>query len=479
MTDTILVLGRIGGAPQEELLDAFEHVFNDSELVFYALGEPTEAFDQKVARDSIVDVVYDLDVENERPTDPDLEYLRTVERRLPNSPLWRSLVADRRLTKDGIAGVYHRSQSPYSHRELLAHAEARLRSLESLFAEYDFTFVYTQQIMYLAGHLAFLLADSRDIPRFRFATTRIKDRYVAQDGFAEHSAPVASLFREADVESSLPYAAADDYLSAVQSGEPLYTVPDTRQWEKFAFSLDNVQKFLSDPMKYVDTEYYYDQPALKQLLAVQKKRLRERWLFWRNTFDEFDTDARFAYFPLHVQPELALMVRAPFFMDLPTVVRNCAKCLPAGMKLYVKEHPNMVGVRDSSFYDELRRLPHVRVISPSVNSTDVLEHAEVTISINSSVGLQSLIHEVPVVTLSNPNYSLMESVQTAESYDGLYLRIVAALDNGVNWEELRRYIAVNLRIGASHDQPASAYFERLCRQIVWSIHPERGDIDEL
>jgi hypothetical protein len=470
MVDELFLFGRPGGNPDAQLLDAFASVFDRPDIVLYVLGEPSDDYQQMVDRESIRRVIYDHEIDDALPDNPDISYLQRFESRLSTPNLWQAIVADRRLIKEGMALFYHRDVSPYSHDELLSHLEARIRLLEPIFEDHQFDLVYGQQIMYVGGMLSYMLARTHEVPFFRIATTRVSDRYTAQESIEERSPQIEAAFRKACSDSSgFSLDEARQHVRSVRKGGPLYTTPARGREGRAAFSPENVRKFVRNPGKYLATDYYYNVPAVQMTIARGIKRIRKWYLSKFGDFDAFDPDREYAYFPLQVQPELALMIRARYRNDFPAVVRNVAQSLPIGMELYVNEHPNMYGVREGSFYDRLRRLPNVRILDRSVSTADIVENASLTICINSTAGLESLFHDTPVVTLSDPSYVVMDSVQHASTWRQLTPCVRAAMAAGVDQEELVRYVAANLDIGISHNQSRSSYYEEICRQMRRSV----------
>lgn len=476
MVTELFLFGRPGGSPDEQLLDAFESIFEEPQIVLYVLGEPSEDYPRMIDRPSITEIIYDRELDQKRPSKPDISYLRSFESRLSDSNLWRAIVADRRLSKNGVALFFHHDSSPYSHTELLSHLEPRARVLENTFTEHDFDLVYGQQIMYVGGMLAYLLATTRSIPFFRIATTRISDRYTAQESTEERSPQIDAAFEAACQDpTQFSIEAAREYVKSVRDGGPLYTTPSRGRSGKAKLTTKNVVKFVSNPTKYLRTGYYYNTSGVQLATARWKKQARKWLLSAKDTFDEFDSSKEFVYFPLQVQPELALMIRARYLNDFPAVIRNVAQSLPIGMELFMNEHPNMLGVRETSFYERLKRLSNVRIIGPSVSTSEIIRNASVTVCINSTAGFESLFHDTPVVTLSEPSYAVMENVRQAPTWGDLTSCIRTAIEEGVDQDELICYVAANLDVGISHNQPQETYYEKICKQMRRSIESPPED----
>jgi hypothetical protein len=145
---------------------------------------------------------------------------------------------------------------------------------------------------------------------------------------------------------------------------------------------------------------------------VEAKRLRLLSPFERPRDGE-----RFVLFPLHLEPEATTLVFAPYWDNQVALVENVAKVLPLDRKLYVKEHYSAIGRRRPGFYDRIRRLPNVRLITPHADSHDLIQRADAVVTITSTVGWEALLYECPVLTFGEVFYNasgLNTAVRTVE-----------------------------------------------------------------
>ena len=94
-------------------------------------------------------------------------------------------------------------------------------------------------------------------------------------------------------------------------------------------------------------------------------------------------------------------VEAPYFMDTVHVLTSIARSLPIGVALYVKEHPNALGVRSVKDLMRIKQIPGVRVIDPFVDSHYLLQMAELTVSLTGTVSIEAAIYGKRTVIFSN------------------------------------------------------------------------------
>lgn len=131
-----------------------------------------------------------------------------------------------------------------------------------------------------------------------------------------------------------------------------------------------------------------------------------RSYFSGSSFEAPVSGEQYVYFPLHQQPESTTSVLGPYSVDQCALVENVAKSLPIGVVLYVKEHPVSVGRRPVSYYRRLRKMPGVRLISPTVSSHALILGAAAVLTISGTAGWEAVLYEKPVITLGRAFYNM-------------------------------------------------------------------------
>jgi hypothetical protein len=112
----------------------------------------------------------------------------------------------------------------------------------------------------------------------------------------------------------------------------------------------------------------------------------------------------FAYYPLHVDPELATTVMAPMHTDQLAVITALAMSLPMGMSLLVKEHHPMLGIRPRGFYEQIKRIPGVILVSPFENSLELIRNADLICVITGTAGWEAIQLGKPVLVIGESPY---------------------------------------------------------------------------
>jgi hypothetical protein len=152
--------------------------------------------------------------------------------------------------------------------------------------------------------------------------------------------------------------------------------------------------------------HYTPQEALQSWLATVRKSTRKRRQLRRQRPQYvWPGEEPFAFFPLHMAGEAQLSVRAPMYTTQAVPVEMAAHALPAGMLLYVKEHPAFVGEYAPEFIDLITSLPNVRLVDPTCPSHLLITKSKLVCVINSTAGLEGVVLGRPVLCLWRNLYS--------------------------------------------------------------------------
>lgn len=121
---------------------------------------------------------------------------------------------------------------------------------------------------------------------------------------------------------------------------------------------------------------------------------------------------KIVYFPLHLEPEVALMTISPEFSNSLEAISWISKSLPADYVLVVREYNLSFGVRSKWFYNTLLQIGNVRFAHPSVHSWDWIKKSVLVSTITGSVGFEGVYLRKPV--LSYGKHQLINDLSTVE-----------------------------------------------------------------
>lgn len=112
----------------------------------------------------------------------------------------------------------------------------------------------------------------------------------------------------------------------------------------------------------------------------------------------------FIYVPLHTLPESSTLTLSTEYYERD-LVRFMSKELPSGIDIAVKENPNMVGIRSFDYYDDLRRLPNVRLVDPIVESKELIKKSKGVCGISGTALLEAAMLDTPTHHFGCPEFA--------------------------------------------------------------------------
>lgn len=163
-----------------------------------------------------------------------------------------------------------------------------------------------------------------------------------------------------------------------------------------------------------------------------------KWYFYGKVDLAHDT---YLFFPLHYFAESQLTVRAQPYANQEFLIEYIASSLPQGYKLYVKEHPNVLGTFSLGMLRRIKKISNVVLVDPTINPHDLIAHSKAVATINSTAGFEALMHFKPVIVFGQAfyrGYGVTFDVDSLYSLDWL---IKKTLESEVAKGEIIRFIA--------------------------------------
>jgi hypothetical protein len=147
-------------------------------------------------------------------------------------------------------------------------------------------------------------------------------------------------------------------------------------------------------------------PVLRATVRLRRELLLKRGL-WRalaplHRFDPPPAEGeKFAYFPLFHTEESIHLLNIPYWArHVDDLAVALAEALPLGHKLYIKEHPAILGDVPYRTLRRLRRHPRIRLVAPTVQSQGLIAQAKAVIVLEGSAGWEAILLRRPCVVLA-------------------------------------------------------------------------------
>lgn len=128
----------------------------------------------------------------------------------------------------------------------------------------------------------------------------------------------------------------------------------------------------------------------------------------------------FILFLMHLQPEASTASQAPRWVDQERIIEQIAINAPQGLPIVVKENPQCYGWRGKLYYGALADLANVQLCHPLVPTHELVQRAEVLVTITGSAGLEAIMQGTRVAVLGRPAYAEFPGVRLLNSPEQVF-----------------------------------------------------------
>ena len=204
-------------------------------------------------------------------------------------------------------------------------------------------------------------------------------------------------------------------------------------------------KFLR-PDKFPKTVYWFFKTSFEFFFGhrgISDELIKKPW-FWlwdrlvrkirvlrgfEDLYDKIDALEDYAFYPLQMEPEMSLSLFSPFYKDQLWLAKQIANSLPVYYKLYIKEHPAMVGFRPRKYYEELKKIPNVKLIHPALVSFNLTINAKIVLTPAGTAAWEAALFKIPAVTFGNAFFNVLSSIKQCRAIGDLSQIISGQLYN--------------------------------------------------
>ena len=212
------------------------------------------------------------------------------------------------------------------------------------------------------------------------------------------------------------------------------------------------------------TADFYKSMTLSPTSLPQKLLKRDTDINKKVVGELVELPQRYVFVPFQVNIDSQILVHSPWIKGMKQLFKILLAVWEGiqdeQLSLVIKEHPSC-----SDSYEEERLIAasHSRILFANLNNTqELINQAQAVVTINSTVGLESLLLGKKVISLGNACYNLAGLTQTAASSDELQLAI-NAIDTWRIDEELRdkflRFVYQKYCIPDDYQAPRSAHWQ--------------------
>lgn len=357
-------------------------------------------------------ILKEWEVTAKRRSPPDLSDLAKYERDLKIPGLFGAIVADRRLLLGPDCTYTQDYRRRFSDDELSSILMEAVITVEDLFDEVQPDLVVTFVCVTLLDYLVHFVAKARDIPAFNLRPASLGNQILVADTLRDPAPNLAKTYQRILATGSPRLEDAQSYLHNLRQKVERYegaVPPSAAPARKVSIRnpLSAPVRFLKSWLVYRSSEAKSDnhvpglvRPALfKALISPRRARQTNRFLekYYLNPLEL--ENIKYAFYPMHTEPEVSLMVYCRPILNQIEVIRWLALSLPADMVLLIKEHPWMIGKRSINSYRKILDIPRVRIAPPQMEARTLIEQSKLVAVLQSSVGQEAAFCGKPVLTL--------------------------------------------------------------------------------
>ena len=165
----------------------------------------------------------------------------------------------------------------------------------------------------------------------------------------------------------------------------------------------------------------YSNP-IKHFLFYLRVAVKRQFLFRKNTYFETpNKNDTYVYMPLHLIPESTTFIKAPFYINELSIIEQVSKSLPINWKLYVKEHQAMVGERNLSFYNAVKKFPNVKLVKFNYydDPKPWIQNAKGVVAISGTGAYEAAMLGKQSIVFADVPFTLIEGVHHVRSFQEL------------------------------------------------------------
>lgn len=353
-----------------------------------------------------------------------------LEREFFLSNLWLGIVSERRIANYSLLENTFGFRK-YKIDDLLYLLKSIVLYYKELIHQNEITFILAQHPDNIHSVIAFEMAESLNIK----CAMLNRDQYWAPDSFFffddkyYRSSKLSKLhnyyFDRYDelirpIENQI--AMEIEKKISFDPGEKRKDIlPRIGLLENFTNSITSLirnKKFFSLGEKNI-LDGFWQRDYLASLIAFTERSKNLISMKLSSCFDADLPGQPYVYFPLHLQPEAALLASAPVYINQLALIQAISASLPAGFSLVVKDHPKIGGTRPIRFYREIHSLPNIVLLKTTFPSSVIIKSANLIITIRGTIGYQALLYNKPIIVFGNVYYDCVHGVTKVDNLNEL------------------------------------------------------------
>ncbi len=384
----------------------------------------------------------------------DIEYIKKFEKEYGIPNLWPFLDVDRKMMMSMPPKTYLGTpyEPFYSHEDMLGIFQVKAKPIIKMLKEEKPDFIFFFNIGTMAHVILYAAAKKMGIKTFIIEWTRVGNKITLTEDYKTHTdtEKIFEKINNGKMANDKRKEAEELIINFRKTGSlklAYLETPATSSHKTAAISPFTSAAFLAGLMiDYLRNPHKEDYTTEDPWSFIKNGIIKKARLFQNRNlkFSAPDWNEDFAFYPLHYEPELSMTLIAQFNKDQIALIRNISRALPAHFKLYVKEHPDMRS-RPRKYYDELLKIPNVKLISRKIKSFDAIKNCRLVTTITGTAGWEAALLGKPVITFGDVFFNKLSSVKKCAEMEKLPLLIREQIENfKYSDEEITNFLSAAL-----------------------------------
>lgn len=370
---------------------------------------------------------------------------------------WNCLNIDRRIFLGKYAKNKQNYEPNYEYEDLLKLFQQFANNIENFFDEIKPNILVGLSPSTLGEYLFFKIAKQKKIPFHILRSAKFKNYQTFTLSMFEEYPNIKSSYNGfnqfKDIDQKMMIE-AKDYLESFSNCSLPYegNVKTQKKYEIFKMIyFVNYFKFLIKDLLMINhkrdhhnhelfgLKYLFDNPIRNYKIRSQKQFFKYRTIQKLSTIKE----KKYIFFPLHAEPEIAILNFSRRYQNQIEVIRNIALQMPSEYKLLVKEHPRNIGRRKNGYYKKILSIPNVDFVDHALPSREVVKASKLVIVLSGNIGFEAILCKVPAISLGNAMYNMLPKnmMNHLKTMNDLHSEIIHTIHSyNYSEEELLKYL---------------------------------------
>jgi hypothetical protein len=197
------------------------------------------------------------------------------------------------------------------------------------------------------------------------------------------------------------------------------------------FSINDIKTIINIIFRR-NIKIFHGEANLLKLIKQRFNKLKQNYIYKLivkndSNFEKEYKSLKYFIFPLQFHPESATIVLGKWLHNQVEIIKMISRVLPVEVILVVKEHPHSVGRRQVNFYYEISQLHNIKFINSAFPVTDLLASSLGVITISSTMGLEAILINKPVILFGDIHYAYLKGVIKVSNFKKIDIYLEEAL----------------------------------------------------